>query len=189
MELELKYIMVDATAEGVLATVLADGWHITESREISQRDVYYDSPELSVKKAGNSMRLRYCEGEVLFTKKTALTCKDGLFRREEEEYPVSAPPPELDGLGPVLTVDNRRNIYLIEKDGCVVELAFDLVTYRADGKEAGPERQLEVELKSQTDLPALEELAVKLIALPGIIPMTTSKYDRGTALLAVKGSF
>lgn len=186
MEVEWKFLA--ETRPDLEACVLraADlGWRAAPAGRVVLHDVYYDTPDRQLLAQGASVRRRTENGVAKVTVKTPVDAKDGLFRREEWEKPLSEVPADFfseRGLIPTLHVHNTRRPFSLAKGDAWVEMALDMVVYRLGNRRA-QEFQLELELKSEGGEDALRALGEAAKSWPGLAPSPASKYRRGMALL------
>ena len=162
-----------------------------------QRDVYYDTPALTLSHAGIALRVRYLKdenGEQTFaTYKGAGTVDGSLHTREELELPYISPwPPEIleklgplgvvDKLEPLLELTTRRRRYLLVKEGQPrAELTFDEVT-STRGEHRVAFRELELEASADLPVGDLEALA-RPLEQPGLTPHAEDKLTLALTLL------
>ena len=170
-EVELKFELSGRAAKQVRRhALLAKAGHRTRS----QKSVYFDTEDGAVHKAGYSLRVRQVGDCFTQTVKTNGGAA-GLFDRGEWEAPVEQMAPETKALdrtplgalkkleckvAPVACSDVERTIWLIERDGSVVEVVLDSGTVSAGGEEASF-HELELELKAG-EAAAIFDLAQEL---------------------------
>jgi inorganic triphosphatase YgiF len=137
------------------------------SRPVSERlySVYFDTPELALKHAGVTLRLRRAGRRWIQTVKGTGGAAGGLHTRREWEWRVPGPQPDLsvlppqempldmqspairDALRPVFVTDlTRRRRMLAFEDGDLVEFAVDRGEVRAEAA-ARDICEIELELK------------------------------------------
>ena len=150
-----------------------------------QRDVYYDTPSLTLLRAGAALRQRQFEGQTVATYKGAGTVDGSLHIREELELPYTSPWPaeilaKLEPLGvvntlaPLVELTTQRQRYLLLRDGqAQAELTFDEVT-GARGERRVAFRELELEALPGTSNADLQTLALPL-EQPGLTPHAEDK--------------
>lgn len=157
--------------------------------------VYYDTPELDLRRLGLTLRVRKSGRSLVQTVKRGRA--SDLFNRDEWECPLKHAEPDLaaipddkvaaqfegfkDDLAPAFSTDIRRVVYEAERDGAVIELALDRGEVRS-GLETDPVCELELELKSGSP-DALYKLARDLFALAPMRLSLTTKSERGYRLL------
>ena len=187
MELEQKYLVRDEEALSE-ARLLLSTLALAEGPECGvQHDVYYDTRDLSLLHRGASLRVRRKGTRYKLTIKGGGGRTDGRFCRTEQEFPLRLPDPELCrsailsafpdlpadcGFRPVAWVENQRTTLLLDAS---VEAALDRVTYPPSG---GRELQLELEVTGSGGEALLDRLVQALRSVPGLTPMTESKYER-----------
>ena len=168
----------------------------------TQRDVYYDTPSLTLSHAGVALRVRHLkdqDGEqTLATYKGAGVVNGSLHTREELELPChnfsdgDFWPPEilakLEPLGVVNTlapllelVTERQRYLLLESKQAQAELSFDEVT-STRGAQSVTFRELELEALSETSERDLETLA-RPLKQPGLVPHAEDKLTLALRLL------
>jgi inorganic triphosphatase YgiF len=185
-EIELKFLC----APDDLGTVLAaapDG--DDDSRELIS--VYFDTPDLTLQKAGVSLRVRESKGRRILTMKRG----DGLSR-EEYEAPLEGEAPNgefaplralLDddaaaALKPAFNVRVNRRQRLVRFGDSEIELALDQGEV-SGGRRVSPISEVELELKAGRP-EALFELARDLSQAAPLYLSFDTKSDRGQALVA-----
>ena len=168
------------------------GLHPRGVRE--QRDVYFDTPDLTLLRAGVALRQRHFEGQTLATFKSSGTVQDGLHVRDEVELPYTdrwpaeileklTPLGVTEKLTPLVELSARRERFWVVKDGAAeAELTFDEVTgLDVKGHKEVRFRELELEL-----FPATEGDLTKLTApldLPELTPHAGDKLSHTLRLL------
>ena len=161
------------------------------------RNLYLDTPELDLRRAGLALRRRQIGEDWRLTVKQAdAGGVAGLSRRLEWEYAL--PPDRLDfapvdapdirarleaaapRLLPVFRTDFVRQSWLLAEAGSRIELALDLGCIRAERARV---RLHEVELELlEGDEAALQRMAARLAADLPLSPLAASKAARGYAL-------
>lgn len=184
-EIELKFLCAPSDLGAVLAAA-PDG--DDDSRELIS--VYFDTPDLTLQKAGVSLRVRESKG------RRVLTMKRGMgLSREEYEVPMEgdAPNPEmaplreiLNGeaaaLKPAFNVRVNRRQRLVRYGDSEIELALDQGEV-SGGRRVSPISEVELELKSGRP-EALFELARDLSKAAPLYLSFDTKSTRGQALVA-----
>lgn len=186
-EVELKFVCGPEDLAAVLAA--APPGDDDHAELIS---VYFDTPDLALKKAGASLRVRESKGRRVQTLKRG----EGL-RREEHEAPIEglAPDPSLGplpdlvpegaALTPAFNVRVSRRQRRLRFDGAEIELALDQgEVVGGDGRT--PICEVELELKSG-DPAALFALARQLSQAAPLYLSFDTKASRGQALVAGDG--
>jgi inorganic triphosphatase YgiF len=159
---------------------------------VSLRSVYFDTPDLALRKAGISLRIRQDGKQRIQTIKASRKSNGIALDRKEWEKPVRSDEPELgtiteaglrplldlkDAIQPMVSIAVRRTVATVRHAGSVVELAFDRgKVHGSDG--AHPFAEVELELKSgaQEDL---FRLARSLAEEAPLRLSFTAKSDRG----------
>lgn len=193
MELEQKYLVRDEEAMNEARLLLSTLAPAGQPEHGEQHDVYYDTRELFLLHRGASLRVRRKGNRYRLTIKEGGGRAGGRFCRPEQEFPLRLPDPELCrsailsafpelpancGFRPVAWVENRRTTLLLDGK---VEAALDRVTYALGGAPTGGELQLELEVTGEGGEALLDRLVQALRSVPGLTPMTESKYERAMA--------
>jgi inorganic triphosphatase YgiF len=185
-EIELKFLCAPGDLGAVLAAA-PDG--DDDSRELIS--VYFDTPDLTLQKAGVSLRVRESKGRRILTMKRG----EGLAR-EEYEAPLEgdqspgglAPLREIlsDGdaaaLSPAFNVRVIRRQRLVRYGDAEIELALDQGEV-SGGRRVSPISEVELELKSGKP-EALFDLARELSKSAPLYLSFDTKSARGQALVA-----
>lgn len=205
-EREFKFLVAGAFPDvGRLAERYGTRGLTLSARGIrEQRDVYFDTPELSLLQAGVALRQRRFEKQTLATFKSSGTVHDGLHVRDELELPHTDPWPAgilerltplgvVEQLAPLALLSARRERFLVVKgDKPQAELTFDEVTgvdvtgvdvtgLAVTGSEEVRFRELELELFPGTEVD-LATLTAPL-DLPGLTPHAGDKLSHTLRLL------
>jgi triphosphatase len=172
------------------APVLARSRGTTRTLE----SVYFDTPDLQLRRSGNVLRVRRDGKRYLQTLKA-----DGvgavLQNREESETPISGAHPDLARLRcrfPALAAEELRPVFVSSVRRTVrrvngIEVAFDTGEIRTPGGAAEKVSEVELELKSGTP----REVFALALALADAVPVaieTRTKSERGYALAGNKPS-
>lgn len=194
VETELKLSLPAAAAAALRRHPL-----LAAAKPAMQRlaNVYYDTPDLDLLRAGVALRHRRNARGWLLTVKSAEPASGGLARRSEWEAPSQ--PGVFDfshvddkrlrrrlerlrpALQPAFVTDFRRSAWLLEPAaGVRVELAFDRGSIR-HGERAAPICEVELELLAGPPS-ALFDLALALQADLPLRPESASKAERGYRL-------
>lgn len=163
-------------------------------------NIYYDTPELALRKRGVALRVRKQGRLRLQTVKLAAKASAGLSVRPEWETPYRGHfdfspidagdirqwlerPEILERIGPLFQTRFRRITWHIPLPaGGEVLLALDRGTILAGGREE-PISEVELELSGSTDVTALQSLAGILATRVPLKPESLSKAQRGYMLL------
>jgi inorganic triphosphatase YgiF len=190
-EIELKFEVTPADIKRLSRHPALAG----KGKVLALTSAYYDSPDLSLRDAGLTLRVRKAGGKLVQTVKRGRPTD--LFNRDEWESPVKRLTPDLtalaatpagklaedlgDALACAFTTAVRRTTRLWVKDETVVEIAVDRGAVSAgDDKDAICE--LELELKTG-DPHVLYDLARALFAIAPVRLSLTSKSERGYRLI------
>lgn len=154
--------------------------------------VYFDTPDLQLRRSGTVLRVRRDGKRYLQTLKA-----DGggtaLQNREESETPIKGARPDLARLRrrfPALAAEELRPIFVSRVRRTVrrvngIEVAFDTGEIRTPEGAAEPVSEVELELKSGTP----REVFALALALADAVPValeTRTKSERGYALAGNK---
>ncbi|MBM4255492.1 MAG: inorganic triphosphatase [Deltaproteobacteria bacterium] len=162
--------------------------------------VYYDTPDLDLKRHRIALRLRHVDGRWIQTVKTEGKVAGGLHERPEWENETVEGTPDLaaisaptvrefflaekirNTLRPVFVTEFVRTSSLLEfANGEVIELSLDQGEIRAEGKQV-PLCEVELELKAG-NAARLFELALALQETLALKLENISKAERGYRLL------
>lgn len=186
MEMELK---LELDAAGMAALGASD--LLTEAPiAVSQRAIYFDTPDQALLRGGLSLRIRR-EGERRVQTVKASGTTAGLFVRPEWEFDVADDQPVLDHtspvsalvgngietIAPVFTVENERRQWM--SGG--IEISLDEGRVIAGDRET-PFVEVELEHK-EGDPAAIFALARKIDAVAPVQLGVMSKAERGYRLL------
>ncbi|TNF86876.1 MAG: CHAD domain-containing protein [Gammaproteobacteria bacterium] len=202
-ELEAKFLLARGSKpRKALRRLLQDlawaGFQIQPKTTRLIHDVYFDTPDERLRRAGWSLRCRHKSLALALTCKQLGQSNDGFFERREIDQTTLNESPQLDSLedGPVLSLlrryvpestkleplfaqDNERSTYLLSHQDhprSVIEMAFDRV--RINGPEILRYIEFEGELK-QGPVAILESFSGVLAAHPDLVQSRTSKFHRG----------
>ena len=199
VELKLAAAAADLPAlERALATI-APGAPLVRRTLVS---IYFDTPDLALKEAGSSFRVREEDGRFVQTLKTGDPAGRNLLARGEWEDPVAENRPDpqaphsgsrlpegvAGALRPVFVTEVTRETIEIEPSpGTRVEAAVDVGEIRGvDGGPVEPISEIELELKGGSPL-ALYDLALKLLETAPLRLDARSKSERGYHLVEGSG--
>lgn len=189
-EIELK---LEIASEATKRLIADRQWpNASEWRSERQVSVYYDTPDLKLRKSGFSLRVRSIDNRFVQTLKS-MEGSAGLFQRGEWECEIGGPVPDLAWLAetpvahlaitevkPVIRSEVDRTICRIAETGSEVELDVDVGVVSAAAREM-PVSEIELELIRGRPRAAVE-LARRIAAeIPAKI-VVMSKAERGFAL-------
>jgi inorganic triphosphatase YgiF len=194
-ELKLSGELPDLEQSGELG-----GVRLTYARTERQTNTYFDTPDLALRHARMTLRLRQIEGEDgVYTWKGESQVEGAWYSKPELEVSARGAvgleflnDPEiiarvtavarLETLQPTLRLRTTRRVYLVDGVG---ELALDeanvLSLHGEDVLEAFSE--LELEVKGDADEDAVARVEAALRALPGLEPSALSKSARAARVL------
>ena len=192
-EIELKLEIDPAD----LARLHAHPLFATGGTQKTLRSTYYDTPDLVLRKAGVSLRVRDTDGRFVQTIKSANN-NAGLFDRSEWEHEVKGRNIDLiaargtalepllsvrvrNALRPVFETRVERTVYQLERNGSDIEVALDRGEVDAGGRQAAI-HELELELK-HGEPAELFRLARELDAIVPLRIAGKVKAERGYELV------
>lgn len=190
IEVELK---LDVTSDAA-ALIEAAGLLAGDPERRRLDATYFDTPDLALKAAGFSLRIRDSGTSRIQTVKADGPASAGLFMRAEWEMEIDGDRPVLDHTTPILaklgarcqeiaplfTVTVERCIWNVEEDDTQIELVLDRGEIRSGDREEAI-CEIELELKGGKP-PALFSLARKLDAVAPVRIGVLSKAARGYRL-------
>lgn len=159
-----------------------------------QRDVYLDTEDWRIHRAGFSLRLRHRNGNVEATLKSLKKGSGGLRGRLELNQQSAAADFADDGpvservrllgaaqsLRPLFEVETNRRRYLVQRDGqTVAELSLDDTRIKAGGVEIEHLRRVEVEETVRDALSTLRSFMQALAVATNLAPAELSKFESG----------
>ncbi len=159
--------------------------------------IYYDTPDLELRKQAMALRLRRVGKQWIQTLKGGGQVSAGLHQRNEWETPVPSEQLDLDALKacggelprgvrnrlqPVFVTDFSRNVRLLNYEGTEIELCMDSGEIRA-GQASCPISELELELKSGAPQ-QLFKLALGLLDIVPLVVEHTNKAEYGYLLFS-----
>ena len=202
-ELESKFLLCPGSRPGrtrrrLLRDLVWAGFRIHPKGERLVHDVYFDTADARLERAGWSLRARHLSMALELTCKQLTSSSSGYFERLEIEQRTIHETPSLESLeeGPVLDLlrrylpgnaellptfsqNNRRRRWLIthpDHPRATIELVMDRVT--VDGEPPLTYTEFEGELK-QGPAAFLSQFADVLQARPALIRSRSSKFHRG----------
>ncbi|NCT83107.1 MAG: CYTH and CHAD domain-containing protein [Comamonadaceae bacterium] len=194
VEIELKFL-VPAAALAALAAELAGRG---QPRRVQLIDVYFDTPDLQLARAGLAWRMRREGSRWVQGLKAA---GSGALARFEHEVvrPDASPDPQAhaetapgrrllallaqaEAVGPRCQIQQRRLLRRVRTQGAVVDIALDQGRLTA-GAQTRPLREIEFELVSGSPL-ALLGLAERWRRRYGLVLDPRNKAQRGLGLAA-----
>ena len=200
-EIELKYALQDETARALLTQRRLAGYDLTPFETKSVVDVYYDTPDGRVARAGYALRFRRKNGNSALQLKSLTPASGAWHQRRELHIPTERPTepkrwpdtPEARRLRQILgnasllplfiIYQQRHEARVLDEGGTPFALlSLDQVRWQA-GRRKEQAWELEIELLPGGDEQLLRALAEALQAMPGLHPQALSKYERGLALL------
>ncbi len=200
-EIELKYHLQEDVARRLLKQRRLNGFPLGAFSIKDVKDIYFDTPDRRIARAGYAMRFRRKGLRAEVQLKSLQAAQGPRHTRQELHIPTQFPTqpdrwpqtPEASflrdiignqSLQPLFTIhQTRHEAPVFDEDGNPLALlSLDDVRWMAEGKEARA-WELEIELLPGGKDSALQRLQAALAAMPGLFPQKTSKYERGLALL------
>jgi triphosphatase len=194
-EIELKLRVSSADLPALRAALIqrASG---TRPRPTKLVSLYFDTAHLSLLGSGSALRVRRIGRRWVQTLKGGGAVHGGLHVREEQEWPVSRPLPDLTKLKqaapelpwseigpqllPIFTTEFQRTAWLVRYQNCAIEAALDHGLVHSGERQ---EELLELELELKVGSPAvLYDFALALAATVALAPDPVSKAERGYRL-------
>lgn len=196
-ELKLRVQAADLPQLRAALTRLAGG---VGARHVKLTSLYFDTPHLTLLQAGAALRVRRPAGigksrRWVQTLKGGGAVQGGMHVREEQEWPVARPLPDLSKLKPlpglpwsdigpqlvpVFSTVFQRSLWQITYQGGEIEAALDRGQVQCGERQ---EAILELELELKAGAPAvLYQLALELAAVAPLAPDPVSKAERGYRL-------
>ncbi len=205
LEIELKYSLGEDLAQRILSQRSLAGRALTPFVTKTVTDIYFDTPDARVARAGYALRFRR-KGDKASLQLKSLTPATGAWHRRRELHIVTEHPtrpqrwPDTPAarllreivaeqpLRPLFTIHQQRHeARVLDETGLPFALlSLDEVRWQADEKERRA-WELEIELLPQGDEASLRKLAAALQATPGLHPQAVSKYERGMILVSDRG--
>ncbi|PSS61495.1 inorganic triphosphatase [Ensifer sp. NM-2] len=190
-ETELKLELSPDALGRIKASPLLTG----KPKTMSQRSVYFDTPDHKLRAAGFSLRIRTVDGVRTQTVKADNAKLAGLFVRPEWEFTISSDLPVLDHSTPIRSlleddvdalqarfdVHVERRMWLLSRDDAKIEAALDIGRVTVGDRETRF-CELELELKNGSSS-ALFDLAQELDGFAPVRIGVLSKAARGYKLL------
>jgi len=198
-EIELKLEWIDGTVLDLLAHPLLRQAEPAPDRSGPMRTTYYDTPDLALRRAGLSLRIRERDGRFVQTLKAEGRASGLALDRDEWEWPLSEPlldlgatattplarlladPETVRSLRPVFTLEADRRVFELSCEDALVEISLDLARV-VTGTQAAPFAEIELELK-RGDVPALFHLARDFAKSAPLRLSLLTKSERGYRLL------
>ena len=192
-EIELKLEFDPASLKLIIAHPLL----ATDSKREALHSTYYDTPDLDLRNAGVSLRVRDADGRFVQTIKST-NGNAGVFDRSEWEQEIkrcdidliaardTALEPLLsvrvrNALRPVFETRVERTIYQLKRNGSDIEVALDRGEVDAGGRQTAI-HELELELK-RGEAAELFRLARELGAVVPLRITGKAKAERGYELV------
>jgi inorganic triphosphatase YgiF len=197
-EIELKLELVSGDAEALIKHPLLARARPVPEQSGQLHAVYYDTADHALRGAGLTLRVRRKNGHHIQTIKAEGGARGLALDRTEWESSVeggidlkaaaSTPLASIladeaarERIKPAFTIETKRQAFLMERDGAVIELALDRARASA-GSESMSFSELELELK-QGEASALFSLARDLAEAVPLRLSPITKSERGYALI------
>lgn len=195
-EIELKFT-IEPTEIVKLNKHLLIQQYLQQQYQLKLENIYFDTPNLALKKKNYALRIRKYDGHILQALKTDQKINNELHERQEWEYEIKTEQidsdqfpaeiqqwlkPLINQLKPIFTTNFERKIWLIKlEDKTIIELALDQGQIKT-GDKTLPICEIELELK-QGELESMLQFARRLQQDIRLTPEKTSKAERGYKLL------
>ncbi|MGD9152731.1 MAG: CYTH domain-containing protein [Gammaproteobacteria bacterium] len=195
-EIELKFTIAPTEIVKLNKHLLIQQY-LQQQYQLKLENIYFDTPNLTLKKKNYALRIRKYGNHILQTLKTDQKINNELHERQEWEYEIKTEQidsdqfpaeiqqwlkPLINQLKPIFTTNFERKIWLIKlEDKTIIELALDQGKIKT-GDKTLPICEIELELK-QGELESMLQFARKLQQDIRLIPEKTSKAERGYELL------
>lgn len=209
MEVELKLLIDPADKEKLEKHPLIERHAAATPQHKELTAVYFDTPDLQLRRHDAGLRLRKGDGKWMQTMKAGGSVQGGLHQRHEWECPVDgrnldleklkqqvgqdsswaallATPGLADRLEPLFTVRVMRTIWNLFIDDNRIELVLDQGSIE-HGDRKIPVSEIELELKSGNP-ESLYDFALRLLDDVPLRLSNASKAERGYALRAQSGN-
>ena len=205
METEVKLLIQPVDVDRLKGHPLFNTYASEKPREQQQSALYFDTPDLRIRRAHGHLRVRQADGEWMQTFKADVAALAGLHQRQEWESPVDGPQPDLERLReqvgeqspwqellhafephelrPLFTTHVTRTLWTLRlPQNDEVQITLDQGTLEC-AEQSVPISELELELLSGR-AECLFDLALMLLETLPLRLDSRSKPDRGYALLA-----
>lgn len=199
-ELELKYLTDKSFNIIILLSLLTkNGFSIVNMQNVTNIDIYFDSPDKDLLKKSATLRIRKTNNKYFATFKYPVNKDNNYCERieiekeiEEEDfnsllnifndipYDISNVCPK-----PTLSIINHRYEIYLKYEDVIIALANDDVTYKKDNEEEH-ETMIEIEIKEGLNYKLLDNINELIINNLGLIPTKENKYKRGLRLTTSK---
>ncbi len=194
IERELKLTGIPPKLEGVVSIA---GVSLRFVRIEQQVNLYFDTPDLTLRRAGSSLRLRRIDnGNHVFTYKGQSQIQNGWHAKQEIEVSAGeattitelTDPSILEQLGGlpleqlvvICRFDTTRQVYALEQLG---ELCLDSVQIKRGETILETFQELELEALATADETKLQQVALTLQAMGRLEPSALSKSARALQVL------
>jgi len=197
IEIELKLELAAEDRDRLMSAALLAGADVTTDHLLS---AYFDTPDLDIRAAGYSLRVRHSGNRRIQTLKADGERAAGFFVRAEWEQDIEGDRPLIDARGGPLAevvdgnalanirclfeTDVQRTRYMVRSEGAEIELAIDQGRIRA-----GKRREALCEVELELDRGSPQALFDMVRRLDETVPLrlgVRSKSERGYALAAGK---
>lgn len=196
-ELELKYLTDKSFNIIILLSLLTkNGFSIVNMQNVTNTDIYFDSPDKDLLKKSSTLRIRKTNNKYFATfkypiKKDTKYCERIELERELENNTFASllnvfndVPYDLTSICPfpILSIINHRYEIILSNKDITIAVSYDDVTYSKDEiKEK--ETMVEIELKEGTNYDLLNDINNLIVNNLGLVPTKENKYERGLKLI------
>jgi triphosphatase len=204
-ELEAKYLMApgadpDRVLRRLQESLAWAGFRIQPAGRQPHRDIYLDTPDQQLRRAGWSLRERDGDNRRVLTLKEINRARAGIFDRRELEQVLDSPADTVQRpaagavrqrlcellapgaeVAPLFRIDTVRDLYRLshpDHSGALLELALDRSRIDQDGQQHNEFSELEIQFQQDSHQLLADALAVAELE-PGLLSARLSKYERG----------
>jgi CHAD domain-containing protein/uncharacterized protein YjbK len=202
VEIEAKFSIPDeGTFQRLLGTATLAGFRLGNESSAEFHDHYLDTPAGAIRAQGFALRMRHVDDRYVATLKGLGGTSGAIHYRLEHEVVLESPTPpqewpassardlalRLSKEAPLSTLfelrQTRHSRLLHKGDRAVAQLNLDRVRVYFGKVQATTYLELELELRPDGRTEDLEEMVREIQERWGLAPQSTSKFQRGLALL------
>lgn len=195
-ELELKYLTdKDFNIISLLSLLTKNGFSIVNMQNVTNTDIYFDSPNKDLLKKSATLRIRKTNDKYFATfkypiKEDTKYCERIEMERELENNTFASLLNIFNDIQydltnicpfPTISIINHRYEIFLKNGEITIALSYDDVTYSKDDIQE-KETMVEIELKEGTNYELLDDIDDLIVNKLGLIPTKENKYERGLKL-------